>query len=283
VGFELYLLRIGGDFMVGRFYLSLVPLIAIGAERCVWILVPRRLGAALVAAAVLCASARGLSVVRDFQVEWDLADESTVYRVVSFHPITIEHANFRHAQQLRKVFTDRGLRPVISTSGIGMVGYYSGLEVVDVRGLTDATVANAPLEHRGKPGHEKMASEAYLVSRGVDLIRASANDPVIARCLRIRLGGASRDDWQIYVWDDALMAEVARRSPEVRFERPEVCLDRYVARDLGHRDLPTVHRDLAIFDRYYFHGHGPGRWRPQLLARIAELEQPVPEVAPGPP
>jgi arabinofuranosyltransferase len=274
--FQLYLLRIGGDFMLGRFYLSVVPLIAIGAERAVWSLAGRRIGWGLTAAAVLAASARGVSVVRDFRLEWNLADENTVYRVIGFDPVTIEHSNWRHGQQLRKVFSDRGLQPVIATSGIGMIGYYAGLEVIDVRGLTDATVAHQPLKHRGKPGHEKMASQEYLVSRDVRLMRARTNDPAIAHCLLIRLGGRTQDDWQIYTWDEALMSRVAEVSPEVRFERPEVCLDRYVTDDLDTRDLRQLQRDLDLFDRYFFDRYGPGRWRPFLTGRLAELGQPAP-------
>jgi arabinofuranosyltransferase len=268
--FQIYLLRIGGDFMLGRFYLSLTPLLAIGAERFVFT-GPRSWG--LAGVIVLAASARGVSVVRDYHREWNMTDESTVYRVVAFDPVRVDHSNWDHGHQLRKVLTDRGIMPVIATSGIGMLGYYSGATVLDVRGLTDETVAQSELARRGLPGHEKKASVEYMVSRDVRFLRAKQPDPALARCLGIRFGGPSRDHWIQLTWDEALMDTIAERSPEVTFERPEVCLDRYVSTILPTRDAAQVERDLATFDRWYFDRYGPGRWRDTIARRLAALER----------
>ncbi len=266
--FQIYLLRIGGDFMLGRFYLSLTPLLAIGAERCV--LTAARPVWTIAGAIVLALSARGVSVVGDHQREWNITDESTVYRVVSFDPIQIGHANWHHGRQLRTVLTDRGITPVIATSGIGMVGYYSGLPLLDVRGLTDETVAHSEIRRRGLPGHEKHATTAYMVSRDVRFIRGEVTDPALRRCLRIRWGGRSANDWIQLTWDEELMDLIAARSPEVKFERPEECLDRYVSTVLPTRDPKQVSRDLRTFDVWYFDRYGPGRWRNS----IAEQEPP---------
>lgn len=270
--FQLYLLRIGGDYMLGRFYLSLTPLLAIGAER--FVLGATRPRWAMLGVVVLAASARGLSVVGSDRREWRITDESTVYEVVSLDPIRIDHANWRHGHQLRHVFTDRGITPVIATSGIGMVGYYSDLQVLDVRGLTDETVAHSDARQRGLPGHEKHATVPYMVSREVRFVRSRQPDPVLQQCLRIRFGGQSADDWIQLTWDEALMDRIAAESPEVKFERPETCLDRFVSDVLPTRDAKQLARDLHTFDIWYFDRYGPGRWRSSIAERLAELQKP---------
>ena len=39
-----------------------------------------------------------------------------------------------------------------------MIGYYTGLPMLDGFGLTDHMIAHKPISHRGRPGHEKTAS-----------------------------------------------------------------------------------------------------------------------------
>jgi hypothetical protein len=55
---------------------------------------------------------------------------------------------------LRK-WRDAGLHLRIATSAIGMVGYYSRMELIDLTGLTDRRVARQKLKRRGRPGHER--------------------------------------------------------------------------------------------------------------------------------
>ncbi|MCZ7628097.1 MAG: hypothetical protein M5U19_02940 [Microthrixaceae bacterium] len=54
---------------------------------------------------------------------------------------------------------------------LGVISYFSDLETIDMLGLTDAEVArNGDDAQMYYPGHVKMATPAYLESRGVDLI-----------------------------------------------------------------------------------------------------------------
>ena len=51
-------------------------------------------------------------------------------------------------------------------------GMELSLPLIDLHGLTDATVARRPLGRRGHVGHEKFASTAYLHRRGVRLVQS---------------------------------------------------------------------------------------------------------------
>ena len=236
--FQLYLLRIGGDYMLGRFYLSLTPLLAIGAER--FVLGATRPRWAMLGVVVLAASARGLSVVGSDRREWRITDESTVYEVVSLDPIRIDHANWRHGHQLRHVFTDRGITPVIATSGIGMVGYYSDLQVLDVRGLTDETVAHSDARQRGLPRPRETRDRAvHGVARGaIRPIPATRSGPAAVPADPVRRAVRGR-------LDPAHVGRSSHGSDRRRISGGEVRASRNLPRSLRVRRAPDARREAA--------------------------------------
>lgn len=63
---------------------------------------------------------------------------------------------------------DAGL--VVQTGVLGMFSYAAGTDVhvVDVHGLADPIAGRLRLEHRGRPGHEKVLAEAWVVARFAD-------------------------------------------------------------------------------------------------------------------
>ena len=85
-----------------------------------------------------------------------VVQERDYYKVTSWSPVEVNHSNFRIGRTLGDLKTaDAEL--TVATSGIGMLGYYSRVPIIDLVGLTDAHVAHQPLEKRGRPGHEKWA------------------------------------------------------------------------------------------------------------------------------
>lgn len=173
-----YVVRVGGDFMYGRFFLPIVPLVLLASERAV-----ARMAAGprpWVAGVLLFLLGLGWSPVRiigpDFN-HWYVSNEWEVYQVEGVFPeVELEHGNALAGKRFAQVF-DGEVKPRLATSGIGMIGYYSDLYVLDMRGLTEPTIARLPLEERAMPGHEKWPTKEYLVSRDIDFVRWRSAHP----------------------------------------------------------------------------------------------------------
>jgi arabinofuranosyltransferase len=58
-------------------------------------------------------------------------------------------------------------RSVFQASSIGIYGYILGtdIHVVDLQGLADPIAGRLTLERRGRPGHEKLLPEAWVIAR----------------------------------------------------------------------------------------------------------------------
>ncbi len=254
---QVYLLRIGGDFMYGRFYLTLVPWILLAAEQAVraapargWIL-----------AAALGLSVRGMPILTPGATEWFVADEPTFYRVRSLSPLTIHHHSWRIGTVLRDALAERRIRPVVATSGPGMVAYLSGLVTIDTLGLTDRAIARGPLLHRGRPGHERVASHDYLRKRGARFgNRYPPKQWEDVAWLDLGSGGGQHD-WYIIGYEVALMHRIRAEAPEIGFVDFEEWLDRYVERRMLRKTPDEVWEELHWLDPYFFKINGPMRWR----------------------
>lgn len=203
-----YVVRLGGDFMAGRFWVALIAPLAWAAEEAVAGAGPRA-RAALVA--LLVGTANTPSLIPAGAVRWYMADEGTVYRVIDWSPVQIDHSSWQIGRFVGETLADRGLTPLMATGTIGMVGYYGRLPLIDLHGLTDATVARMPLERRGHVGHEKLASVEYLRERGVRLLQSER------LCKRSESLGftplhtpvsSKRKPWCVVTWDEELMARL---------------------------------------------------------------------------
>jgi arabinofuranosyltransferase len=73
----------------------------------------------------------------------------------------------RRTYPLNPKAVDEGVVMVVMRGAMGMIGFLLGPEVllVDHRGLSDPVAARLEVVHRGRPGHEKGLSNAWLVGR----------------------------------------------------------------------------------------------------------------------
>jgi hypothetical protein len=267
---QIWLLRIGGDFMYGRFYQSLFPLFLVAAERAAhqgsrW---------ARVAGVALAASALAASPLRPGYTEWYIADEPTFYPLIGVSPPVVDHHSYRIGELLRTALRDRNIRPVIATSGPGMIAYLSDLTTIDVLGLTDRHVARSPSLPDARPGHAKQASYKYLIQRNVRFghVYPQQKWTDVTRLDLTHLPGAP-EDWFIVTYDPKLMRRIAEVAPEIGFVDFERWLDDYVERALPTLTPAEALSDLQWMDNYYFHENGDGAWR-QKIADAAGLPRP---------
>lgn len=148
--FGVYILVVGGDFKgTGRFVIPILGPLALLAQAALWDPSRLRLGVGLLA---LVWSVPGFQKMSAFaQVRGDALPRIRAAGICL--------GDFAPADAL------------VATHAIGLVPYYSGLETIDMWGLTDATIARADVGGlgQGTPGHERH-DYAYVLTRAPDLI-----------------------------------------------------------------------------------------------------------------
>ncbi len=273
-----YVLRIGGDFMLGRFYIALLPMLLLSAEQLICELHVRWLAsgsgrlriATLIAVGSLAATAGGVEMIPPREIVFGIAEEPTFYPVLFWHPLVIDHYAIALGKFLRHTLTDRGIRPTIGIAGIGMVGYYSELPLIDLHGLTDPMISHSKPTH-ARPGHRKWPTLHYLCSVPTDFECSGVgfNPDEYRDLCKLRFDGVSRSgSWEIIVYDRALMREMKARVPEIHFLDFESYLDTYIA-TLHEKPVSKVAEDLVWFEQYYFN-HNDDQIRHKVLSDYAK-------------
>jgi arabinofuranosyltransferase len=171
----LYVVRLGGDFMEGRFLIPVLPFVYLLVEHSVRMLAaeltgareavgshrpkPSKLSAAVLVLFVV-SNIASQQVIEPGRIQDGITDERSWIPVVEDW-LAAGRAFGEH------------LPPgtVVATDAVGAFGYESRLPIVDTLGLTDETVAHQPLAMRSRPGHEKAATLEYLTSRNVAVVR----------------------------------------------------------------------------------------------------------------
>jgi hypothetical protein len=260
-----YVAKIGGDFMLGRLLVPVIPLVLVFAEVGVRELVAARrwrvAAAAIVAASLACVPAR---IIAPEETAWFLTDERTMYPLVSLRPLELAGNTFRRVAILDHYFGAARPPPTYAAFAIGIVGWVTDWRIVDIHGLIDRELAQQPLDGRGRPGHERVASADDLLLRGTDLSATPVIPPPYDRMARIELDGQA-----FYLaryraaWLDPLRAD-----PRVAFVRFPEFIDQYVAAAAG-KSRAQIAQDVLFFDRYYFAANPDPSRRARVLAALA--------------
>lgn len=269
--FTIYVAKIGGDFMLGRLFVPLLPILFVFAECGVRDLlqVTRRRVAILGgggAALLLVMAAWPIRLIRPGEKAWHVSDERTFYEMSSPSIEGIRSGLARDAINLQRHVLARGVQPLLGAGCVGMMGYITKAPIADTLALTDRTVAHQPIERRTRPGHEKIGGPAYLYSRQVDF----STDPIYpepyARQALVRVGGTP---WTLSRFQPDVMNRI--RGPQVRFTDPRVGWDRY---DPTRRRVTDdrLACDAWFMEEFYFkHNRDPER-RARLLRGFARRD-----------
>jgi len=246
----LYVVRVGGDFMEHRFFVPLLPMLAVAVELALrWNLPhlapPRRRAILGAAALALVAAAVPVRPIGPWEKRWHLADESSFYRVKSLDPLVIDSGSYVEGTELARVFTARGLAPRVAHGAIGLMGYHSRLPIVDTLGLVNRRIARKPVLRRGRPGHEKVAEIEDVLAEEADIALGDLWGNRFRRFTTIRADGMQL--WLVR-WDPALLAAIARmpdsRVPDLRKEVRRVAEE--AARSEQVEVLAFLERFLAL-------------------------------------
>ena len=249
VAFTAYVAHSGGDFMFARRLIPALPLLFIVIEDSMVALAgwPTR-------AAVAALVALGLALPYPIYLTpterlRGIADEPAYY--------TPSYVELRRAQaQVAARVLARAPVRAMFEGGMCMFGYYSGLPyLAEMTGLTQYSLAKAPLEARGHVGHEKVADPGWMTAHGIHFIFAQepADPRAEPRVDEIVFGGILKA--RIWTYVDAIM-DPLRGHPDVRFVPIEGTL-REARRHIETASPDEARRIYDVLHRYYFRSAGP--------------------------
>lgn len=164
-----YVVSVGGCFMEFRLLVPILPLSVILLSAGL-ALVPSRRARALILSCLIVASAyhairfkswRGVESIGRLAGHLERDRWCDIGRALgATFPGLESHGKSRVADE----------RVVIAATAVGAVAYYSRLPVIDMYGMNDAWIARHGEPTGSRPGHHRIATESYLVERGVHLI-----------------------------------------------------------------------------------------------------------------
>jgi len=268
--FTAYVIRVGGDFMFGRFLVTITPLAFLAGECALHrfiVSAPARttVGLALALSVLLRPNVFAKETIVD-----GIADER------SYYPPESVLQNRRRAERLREILGGTGVK-VAFYGGYASYAYYSEVDpaIEATTGLTDEHIAHQPIAQRGRVGHEKTASTEYLTQRGVQIVFRGPPVPGKYRWLEeelrvyrpgmfwLQLGDYPAT---LMVYDHALMEKLKRFEDVEFFDLPRH-LDQYLA---GIDKIPAeqVEKDYAFLKRFYFSVNDDRLREAKIIARI---------------
>jgi len=259
IPYLLYVVRSGGDFMFGRFFVPVTPIL--------FFILETGLRSAVRQTSSLVLTAFLLLVSVAFR--WNLYTEQTQISFVANEPAYYPATWHRRAKdvggRMREYFS--GTHAAIAFRGTYVVyAYYTDVPVAieAAGGLTDEYIAHQTITKRWRPGHEKTVSQEYLVSRKVNFIFKGGVSPAnyVDSLTWISFG-----DFQTYIvtFDNSLMDRL-KQYPEIRFTDVRPTLDTMITQ-LPGSSPEHIRPWYEFFKSYYFdHNVDSARQRPFLEA-----------------
>ncbi len=210
IGFPLYSILIGGDFMpMGRMLLPSLPFVALMTAFAARALIARVADVRTVGAVVATVLTVGLLPAFDVHVVPLPIRESMHFRL-SDKEFMSEYARWKNMVDNTNGFMLRGralaqwaprdLRMV--SKAIGVAGYYSDLYIYDQYGLVNREVALLPAPAGPlveSPGHDKAVESAFFVKYGPELLNAR----LVQGAKAPRLMKDTLEEWDVpeHLWE----------------------------------------------------------------------------------
>lgn len=239
-----FILRVGGDFMFGRFVVPIIAFFALSFELALRVVRPELLRQGIGLLLVPLLIVLGVNYSRGpSRFGQGVGEERAVYG----------RAELAEAEQkgatLRRYLAGTEAK-VVFYGTQAMLAYYADFPfALEGYGLTDTTLAHMPIRKIGRAGHERQAPMDYLWKRGINFVFSSGlmKLPPTDEYKRVRLGGV---EGQVIVYDRALMDRLSKLegAQVVRFEE---WLDRYIA-EIPSKPKEKVAVDYVAFKHFYF-------------------------------
>lgn len=266
-----YVAKIGGDFMLGRLLVPILPFLFILAEAGCWSLWAGSRKAVRAVGVVgflgLAFAAVPTAILRPLEMAWRIADERTFYPIASLRPFHVASGYQHWADLFRKHVIDRGVRPRVAISSVGILAWSTDLYMIDIYGLTDRRIARQPLAGRGRPGHEKVATPAYLFEREIDLSEVPPYPEPYVFATEFRT-----EQFRLFLprYRRELL-DPLRGQPTVTFPNFPTFLDAYDP-DREGKKADSLFCDAWFFEQFYFHTNPDEQRRAFVRQQMARAD-----------
>jgi hypothetical protein len=237
--------------MFARRILPVVPLVLFALEcRIAAVAAPRARWA--LAAGMLAAAAVPAPLYARYAVINDVADERR------FYPPELLEVRRQQAEAVGRALRGTPARVAIEAGLLGFAHWSRLPYVVEITGLTQYSLAKAPLEQRGVIGHEKAASADWYAENGIHLIVRQMEPPIPRAADPIPMTEVHFGDLvlaDVLFYEDAVM-ERLRGRPDVEF----VPIERVIARarrQIREVPLPEAEQIYASVRDIYLRQPGP--------------------------
>jgi hypothetical protein len=248
--FTAYLVHVGGDFMLARRLVPVLPLLFLVIENRVarW---PTPRSRTALAGLALVAAALPIPVFTHWARINGISDERR------FYPAELVEARRRQAEAVGGALRGTPAR-VAFEGGMCVFGYYSGLPyLVEITGLTQYSLAKRPLAERGFIGHEKVADSEWLTENEIHFVVSQREPPVSRPAGVLRVDEIYFDDLalaRIHLYSDAVM-DPLRQRPDVDFVPIERVIE-LSRRRMEQAPLGEAEQIYQELQRFYFDGAG---------------------------
>jgi len=243
VFYTMFTIRIGGDFMFARFFVAVTPMMYFSIELILKTITRRSVTIACYGVVLLATLFR-----------YDQYGSELTRGYVTDEPRYFTRSGLQQAEVnggiLRSYFDDLPVRVAFWASLLKLIYYADPPYALESSGgLTDTAVAHEALTQRGQPGHEKVPTTDYLISRHVNFYIGPFN-PIPPGGEVLNAIKFNHILARIIVYNDTIMSALGEH-PEIQFVRMPDYLDAYIA---GLDTIPRarIEHDYAFFKSYYF-------------------------------
>ncbi|HUL44326.1 MAG TPA: hypothetical protein VLY03_08215 [Bacteroidota bacterium] len=241
--YTLFTIRIGGDFMFARFFIAVTPMMYFSIELLLNALTRRSVTMICYGIVILATLFRFNQYGSELTLGY-VTDESRYFTREGLQQAET------NGTMLRTYFNGLPVRIAFWASLLKLVYYMDPPYALESSGgLTDTVVAHEAITERGQPGHEKVPTTDYLISRRVNFYFGPLN-PIPPGGEVLNAIMFNHILARIIVYNDTIMSAFSRY-PEIRFIRMPDYLDAYIA---GIDTIPGARlaHDYGFFKSYYF-------------------------------
>ncbi len=204
--YALFIIRMGGDFMFGRFFVPVAPMLYEVIESGIAALRGRAMALALAVVVLLFTYFRFDQYNGSVFVGY-IADEKEYFDKVE--PL---EQSIRDADMLKRHFGDLPVRLAFYAGQLRLIYYLDpSFAVESSSGLTDTAIAHAEVGTRERPGHEKHPTMEYLTKRRVHFY-IGPTDPVPPGQIALNVITFDSMRARIVTYDNAIMSKLERDS-----------------------------------------------------------------------
>jgi hypothetical protein len=250
-GFLLYVLRLGGDFMFARFLIPVTPLLYLVLEDTI---LRQRVSVRIAGVVLVVAGTLAATPLRDRLFLQEIGVDGIVDEH-RFYPPSITHERRRQGLEIASILHGLPVRVCMLGSQASFCYFADFPYVLEKYGLTDRELAHRKLEQRGRPGHEKAATDEDLIARRIHFVFRGSATKQSNDVFDVVFGDLLAS---VVVYDRAVMDSLRDR-PGVRFVDYPAYVDEFI-RKAGKSTPADRQRAWEFFERYYFaHNDDPER------------------------